>query len=105
MNNFQPIAGESGDSVFNDTLEAAYIQEDVSPSNNNNTAKVNFNDLISGFLDGFLKNNDARALNNSAIAQANLERAAAEKEKGTMNLLLIGAMILVFVFSIYIIKK
>ncbi len=103
MNNFQSIPGSLGDSILNETQEAAYIQPDISPSNT--SQKINIGSAVSGFLENLLKNNDAIALNNSAIAQANLEKAAAEKEKGTMNLLLVGAMVLVFVFAVYVIKK
>ena len=101
MNNFQALPGYSGDAEFSETQEAAYIANNTLPS----TQKTAAGEILSGFLESFLKNKDAISMNNQAIAQYNLEKAKKQSEEGTQTLIMLGAMILVFVLAVYTINN
>ena len=106
MINFAPLQGEQGDSALSDTVlgaEASQNQKTIQVGSD--TGKTGLGNLISGFIDSFLNNASARALNNQAIAQLNEEKAKRESEKSLENIVLISAMILVFVLAIAATKK
>lgn len=96
-NNFFPL--EATETSSAERMQDAGLMS-VAGADPIETQKTAAGSVISSFLENFFRNMDARSLNNQAIAQYNLEQAAAAKARQNQNMIMIFAIIIIFVFVV-----
>lgn len=108
--NFLPLPGQSGDEAEDNTINGAFEARRNLPMLANDqpeatTSKIDIGSIFSGFVDSFLNNIDARALNNQSIAEYNQEQAKRARQRQTNIAIMVIVLVFIFIMTIAIIKK